>query len=126
MEVKMKTRKHQWFCEKTGIAQAYTIPCVGCDFTCKNVVRQSKSHVITRAKRKAILQRDRKRCTQCGNTEKLTVDHLLPICEGGKNDSWNLTTLCHACNNSKGDKLVDKFLKLRFNQRYGIKTYMGW
>jgi 5-methylcytosine-specific restriction protein A len=121
----MKTRKQEWFCEKTSVAEKYTIPCIGCDFTCKNVVKQSRFYGITRAKRKYILQRDRNRCTQCGSTTRLTIDHLLPVCKGGKNDNWNLTTLCHTCNNNKGDKMIDKFLKLRFNQRYGIKTYMG-
>jgi hypothetical protein len=41
-------------------------------------------------------------CMVCGNTENLTVDHVIPLAEGGKDDFSNLRTLCRNCNFRKG------------------------
>ena len=47
--------------------------------------------------RKRILTRDRHRCTQCGSTKRLEVDHI-----GDRHDhgDHNLRTLCHKCHNT--------------------------
>lgn len=34
-------------------------------------------------------------------TRFLTVDHIIPLCEGGTNDLENLQTLCNKCNTTK-------------------------
>ncbi|WP_411076864.1 HNH endonuclease [Streptomyces sp. cmx-10-25] len=52
--------------------------------------------------RHAILERDGKRCRDCGNAPDkdgvvLQVHHILPVHLGGKNDDDNLVTLCHNC-----------------------------
>ncbi|MFJ9434704.1 HNH endonuclease [Streptomyces sp. NPDC101490] len=52
--------------------------------------------------RHAILERDGKRCRDCGdapdkNGVVLQVHHILPVHLGGKNDDENLVTLCHNC-----------------------------
>jgi hypothetical protein len=52
--------------------------------------------------RHAILERDGKRCRDCGsgpdhNGVVLQVHHLLPVHLGGKNDDENLITLCQNC-----------------------------
>jgi len=41
-------------------------------------------------------------CSKCGCKEKLTVDHIKPVCEGGGNESENLQCLCWPCNRKKG------------------------
>jgi len=38
------------------------------------------------------------KCFWCGSTEKLTLDHILPIMCGGQNTKENAQTLCHPCN----------------------------
>lgn len=52
-----------------------------------------------------IFQRDGNRCINCGATEHLTVDHIIPIHKGGTNEQDNLQTLCGKCNSSKGAKI---------------------
>lgn len=49
---------------------------------------------------KRVHERD-KYCQMCGSTEKLTVDHIVPICFGGQTDLPNLQLLCKKCHNLK-------------------------
>lgn len=45
-----------------------------------------------------ILMRDGYRCVRCDGTEKLEVDHIIPIAHGGDEfDPDNCRTLCHRC-----------------------------
>ncbi len=48
-----------------------------------------------------IKERD-KICLICGGTDNLTVDHIIPLAEGGADDFSNLRTLCFKCNSRKG------------------------
>lgn len=43
-------------------------------------------------------------CAICKTTEKLTVDHIIPLSKGGSNDLNNLQILCKSCNSKKGDR----------------------
>lgn len=51
-------------------------------------------------------------CWVCLSTERLEVDHIIPISRGGTNDISNLTTLCRSCNSSKGKKLYSEWLAI--------------
>lgn len=55
--------------------------------------------------RQAIFHRDGYECAECGATEQLTVDHIIPISKGGTETLENLRTLCKSCNSKKGDRL---------------------
>ena len=48
-----------------------------------------------------------KKCTACGSTENLTVDHIDPKNFGGTDDIENLGPLCQSCNSQKRDKDPD-------------------
>lgn len=51
-----------------------------------------------RVVRERVLERDRKRCQECGHGENLHVHHITPLSEGGeKYDMDNLVTLCQTC-----------------------------
>ena len=41
-------------------------------------------------------------CYYCGDTNNLTVDHLIPRIKGGPNEADNLIWACRSCNSSKG------------------------
>lgn len=41
------------------------------------------------------------RCHYCGATERLGLDHVIPMHAGGANERANLVACCHACNISK-------------------------
>jgi 5-methylcytosine-specific restriction endonuclease McrA len=59
--------------------------------------------------RKNILKRDGHHCQYCGTSSGLmTVDHVIPKIQNGK-DSWeNLVTACMKCNNKKGDRTPEQ------------------
>lgn len=54
--------------------------------------------------RYSILKRDGFTCVLCGNRPPntiLEVDHIVPICKGGRSNEENLRTLCYECNKGK-------------------------
>lgn len=82
-------------------------------------------------KRKAIYLRDGLECVYCGDSDRLTLDHICPRVKGGNNGARNLVTACLSCNSSRqdrsvrefaGEKLVRKINKLR---RRSLKRYLA-
>ncbi|NET01023.1 MAG: HNH endonuclease [Sphaerospermopsis sp. SIO1G2] len=62
--------------------------------------------------RKFVYQRDKYQCQSCGKTAQetqLSIDHIIPLSRGGKNDISNLQTLCLTCNKRKTNKLDNRF-----------------
>lgn len=65
---------------------------------------------IRKERRLAIYLRDNFQCVYCGRDLKgmqpndVTLDHLLPRCAGGTNETANLVTACKSCNSSRQDK----------------------
>ena len=45
--------------------------------------------------------RDANRCVVCGSREKLEVDHMRALMNGGDNRINNLSTLCDPCHTEK-------------------------
>lgn len=54
-----------------------------------------------------IFNRDGFACLCCGSVNNLSLDHIVPIHRGGKNQISNLQTLCRSCNSSKGIAIID-------------------
>ena len=50
-------------------------------------------------------------CIACGNEENLHLDHIIPICAGGKTRLANLWVLCSTCNKRKQAKPWVSFIK---------------
>ncbi|MEL6674758.1 MAG: HNH endonuclease [Bacteroidota bacterium] len=55
-----------------------------------------------------IFKRDNNRCVYCGARDSLTIDHVVPKSQGGR-DSWdNLVTACQRCNAKKGNRTPEE------------------
>ena len=60
---------------------------------------------ITEQERTTIFERDNYQCVQCGSTERLEIDHIIPFSKGGTTEMDNLQTLCRKCNGKKSNTL---------------------
>jgi len=47
------------------------------------------------------------RCANCGASESLVLDHVIPIARGGRSQLGNLQLLCAICNRVKGALMID-------------------
>lgn len=64
--------------------------------------------LFTYNERKTILKRSYGICACCGKkltTKTMTVEHVIPLSKGGKNELDNLIALCPDCNKMKGNLL---------------------
>jgi hypothetical protein len=52
-----------------------------------------------------VWRRDEGKCRECGSSERLEFDHVIPLAMGGANTERNLQLLCEACNRRKGKSL---------------------
>ena len=77
----------------------------------KYIPSKRKRMVLTK---RNVYLRDNFTCQYCGSTKDLTIDHVIPISNGGLNVFENLVTCCHRCNNKKGSKSLEEAgLKLK-------------
>jgi 5-methylcytosine-specific restriction protein A len=69
-----------------------------------------------------IKYKKKEKCERCGGTNKLAVDHIIPIAKGGSDCIDNKQTLCIHCNSKKNDT-IDCFVKPVFlTDRYKDPT----
>lgn len=52
------------------------------------------------------------RCVYCGTTEKITIEHRIPLSRGGSNWPANLAPACGSCNSKKNTKTETEFRTL--------------
>jgi hypothetical protein len=60
---------------------------------------------IPRDVRQRVWTRYGGKCAECGNTEYLEYDHIIPVAKGGSNNEQNVQVLCRKCNLAKSDKI---------------------
>ncbi len=48
-------------------------------------------------------------CVYCGVTGAATVDHVIPVAQGGRDDLANLVRACKPCNSSKGGRTPEQW-----------------
>jgi len=46
-------------------------------------------------------------CQNCGVSEPLVLDHIVPVAKGGQSEYSNLQLLCEVCNRLKGKLVFD-------------------
>lgn len=56
--------------------------------------------------RREVFRRDQHTCQYCGNTQRLTIDHVIPRSKGGSHTWDNVVTACASCNSAKGNRLL--------------------
>ncbi|MEW6491569.1 MAG: RNA-guided endonuclease IscB [Cyanobacteriota bacterium] len=62
--------------------------------------------------REYMLEKWQRRCSYCGATDtQLEIEHIIPKSRGGSNRVSNLTLSCTKCNQKKGNKPIEQFLK---------------
>lgn len=83
------------------------------------IKRQGGKGNVTRLKIIELYHDQNERCAYCGISiywsvpRDIHIDHVIPLSKGGSNDIDNLALTCHACNESKGDKLLTDWLLVR-------------
>jgi hypothetical protein len=63
-------------------------------------------------KRLRILERDGYACTYCNadlTYNNMTIDHVVPRCQGGGDEYTNLVACCASCNSSKGGRTPEQW-----------------
>lgn len=65
-------------------------------------VGQRNSRAIPQNVKIKVATRDQGRCRQCGSSEDLHFDHIIPWSRGGANTVANIQLLCGRCNRRKG------------------------
>lgn len=56
--------------------------------------------------RNFVFARDGWACVYCGATERLSIDHIIPVTACGSDDPENLVCACRSCNASKGNVVI--------------------
>lgn len=69
--------------------------------TWPNPKRASRPKPVTQKVRKMVMKRDDYRCRYCGDYRDITLDHVVPVCQGGGNEAENLVAACRPCNGRK-------------------------
>lgn len=86
------------------------------------IFKKVKIHEIgLKLNRKNIYRRDHYLCAYCNGhflSNELSLDHITPVCQGGK-DTWdNLISSCRPCNNKKAGRTPEQAnMKLHFKAK---------
>ncbi|GAB2295383.1 hypothetical protein Dimus_029556 [Dionaea muscipula] len=56
--------------------------------------------------RRNVFRRDNYTCQYCSSGNNLTLDHVVPVAQGGKRTWENLVTACYRCNSKKSHKTL--------------------
>ena len=60
---------------------------------------------LTKKEWKEIQGRNNHRCHYCGKKAPLTIDHVIPLSQGGSHSKENIVPACQSCNSSKGARM---------------------
>jgi hypothetical protein len=69
------------------------------------IFKLDKRRFFTEAQKQEIFDRDNHTCVECGSTENLHADHIIPWTKGGPTEVSNGQTLCNLCNWDKSDSI---------------------
>ena len=75
--------------------------------------------------RRNLLVRDNASCQYCGKvikTQEYTIDHVMPLCQGGKSVWDNLVIACMRCNKTKGGRTPEQAGMVLLSKPYTPKA----
>jgi 5-methylcytosine-specific restriction endonuclease McrA len=75
--------------------------------------RLKQGEGLTPAEWQATLEEYGGRCAYCARIRKLTLDHIEPLCKGGKHEAGNAAPACAECNGTKNGRQLIIWLALR-------------
>lgn len=61
-------------------------------------------------------------CVKCGSKEKLQLDHIVAVCNGGRNSIENCQVLCRVCNLKKRDTVDRVILQIKQKRANSAKS----
>ncbi len=67
--------------------------------------KDNLNRLIPSEVRKLVWERSGGKCENCGSTDQLEYDHIIPISKGGSNSAKNIQVLCRKCNRKKSNKI---------------------
>ena len=70
---------------------------------------------FTDYEKKTVYAKNNGKCAICGKPvmyKKMTIDHIVPISQGGTNEFSNLQLACHSCNRLKNNFTEEDFYEL--------------
>lgn len=75
-----------------------------------------------------LIDRRGRKCELCGYSEHpeiLEVHHIIPRCDGGKNEDSNLQVLCPNCHTltDRSESFDDHFIRVKFEHRLRTKKW---
>lgn len=74
----------------------------------REAIREEAMKLNDSIKRK-VFERDGRYCAVCGCSEKLCIDHIIPVSRGGFTVLDNLQVLCEKCNLQKSNMTMEEF-----------------
>ena len=93
----------------------------------KQQIRKVKmrSNGVYKVSKKELIKLYSSPCIACGTTERVTIDHIIPIARGGIHGIGNLQPMCLKCNASKNDRTMSEwkfYLLLKGNQNGALRS----
>jgi len=67
------------------------------------------NEILTETQWKTLLAKYDGHCAYCGKEAKLTLDHVIPLIQGGKHSIDNVVPACLHCNSSKGARTPEQW-----------------
>lgn len=77
------------------------------EYKLNNKRLEASKHISKKIVRDEVFKKYGRKCLCCGTDKNLTIDHVIPVFKGGKNNISNYQPLCKSCNSSKGTKTTD-------------------
>lgn len=83
---------------------------------------------VSRLLKERIIERDGRKCSYCKKDlrgKHLTVDHVLPVCQGGTDELDNLVLACRPCNICKGGRTPTEWIADVLDQEHRALNVRG-